>query len=97
MHYLNCKFKEEIFIPLVAIKDNIDFLCNDKDRECQTIDGIKCTAYNVKEIHIATEEAETIVKNIYNMDLLKFLRTWYKVDKKLNSMWFVRIKLKKQV
>lgn len=97
MFHLKCKYKPIIFIPYVAIDENIDFItARSGERECVTADGIKCIANNVKGVNTLSFEAESIIKEIYDVEVLEFLRTWYRVYEYLDSLTFLRIELKKK-
>lgn len=94
-YHIAHRFKDEIIIPFVALINNIDF-CTIKDEEkiCITADGVRCKAIDWKEQHIC--ELEEDVRRIYGIqNTWEFLKRWYGLDKHMNSMYFLKIKLKK--
>lgn len=96
MYYLKCKYKEQVLLPYIAVTDNVNFLC-DKSKEirCMTADGVPCVATYCKEINILSENAEQLVKKLYNVDVFGYLCKWYAYDKNLSSLMFLELYLRK--
>lgn len=92
-HVIKHKFREEVCIPLVAITNNIDFFVSKGEKEVICSDGIKAKVVNYKECHICTLEED--IRRMYNMDIFSFLKKWYNYDKCMDSMTFIKMKLKK--
>jgi hypothetical protein len=94
-YYIAHRFKDEIVIPFVALTNNIDFcLSKDEEKICCTADNVMCEATYWEERHMC-ELAED-VKRIYGItNMWDFIMRWYGLDKHMNSMYFLRIKLKK--
>jgi hypothetical protein len=92
---VNHKYREEIVVPLVAISNNICFLLErDKERIVITADDVKCNVVDYKEVHIACDEFESLIKRLYNLDAYTFIKKWYSKKREMDSMFFVYIKMK---
>lgn len=94
-YYIAHRFKDEIIIPFCALTNNIDF-CIEKDAEkvCLTADNVRCVAESFDEKHICELEAD--VKRIYGIqNTWDFIKRWYALDKHMDSMYFLKISLKK--
>ena len=96
IYAINHSFKESVIVPLVAIANNIIFLCNnyDEDKKVCCADGTLCDVenYEVKSIF----DLEDDVMKIYGMDTWSFLKRWHLVDPNMDSLSFVKLKLKKR-
>lgn len=92
-HNIRHRFKEEIIVPYVAITNNIDFLMCRGQKKVHLTDGVTCIVTDWKEIHLF--EMDDDVKRLYDMSAWDFAKRWYSYDKYMQSMTFVKIKLKK--
>lgn len=94
-YYIAHRFKDEIIIPFVALTPNIDFCTlKGEDKICCTADNVKCEAINLEERHMC--ELADDVKRIYGIsNMWDFIMKWYGLDKHMDSMYFLKIKLKK--
>lgn len=87
-------FKDEIFVPLLAISPNIEFLFDKKKKLIVTSDNIQTTVVRFERVHILSDKAQELVKRLYNVDVYSFMRRWYSALD-ITSMEFVYINLKK--
>ena len=96
IYAINHSFKEAVIVHLVAIANNIIFLCNNYDeyKQLRCADGTLCDVENceVKSIF----DLEDDVMKIYGMDTWSFLKRWHLVDPNMDSLSFVKINLKKR-
>lgn len=83
-----------MFVPWSSISGNIAFM-HGEDKEIETADGIACAVKKYTEIHILSQEATELVSELYDMQVMSFLRLWYKKCPWLSEMWFVYLELKK--
>lgn len=94
-YHIAHRFKDEIIIPFCALTNNIDF-CTIKDEEkiCLMADRVECKVTDWQEKHIC--ELYEDVKRIYGIqDMWNFVQRWYGLDKHMDSMYFLKMKLKK--
>lgn len=87
-------FRQEMFVPVIAIEDNYAFLRNGK-KQLITMDGVTCNVKKQETIHVLSKEAVQIILSIYGYHLVKFLMSWYAKFPNMDSMWFVYLKLEK--
>lgn len=94
-YHIAHRFKDEIIIPFVALTKNIDFcLSKDEEKICRTADNVLCEAVYWEERHMC--ELADDVKRIYGItNMWDFIMKWYGLDKHMDSMYFLKIKLKK--
>ena len=93
-YYIAHRFKDEIVIPFVALTNNIDFcLAKDEEKICCTADNVMCEAVYWEERHMC--ELEQKVKDLYDMNCWDFLKRWYLMDKHMDSLYFLYLKLKR--
>lgn len=87
-------FKSQIFVPLVAINNNVEFLYGRGDKICRMNDGIIAKATKIEIVHIASERAEEIIKSLYGMNVLAFMRKWYNAVA-FSTVEFIYVELEK--
>lgn len=87
-------YKDEIFVPLLAISSNVDFLFDKKKRLLVTSDNIQAEVKYWESVHILSDEAKELVKRLYNIDVYSFMRKWY-TSLDITSMEFIYARLKK--
>lgn len=92
-HLVWHKYKEEIIIPYVALRGNVDFF-HEGDPHLLFIDGQKGKVLDYIEIHVC--DAEDEIMRIYGMDAWSFIKRWYHSVKGMDSMRFVYIKVEKE-
>ena len=87
------KYRECMVLPLAAIDDNFNFVMTCGNRFVITQDGVKCEVIEYEERHIC--ELEDEVRNMYGIDVWNFIKRWYKFNDQMESMIFVKLKLKR--
>lgn len=92
-HYVAHKFREDIIIPYIALTENIDFLLCDGKKTIQTKDGVRCECVSYEHKHIF--EMEEDIKTLYGIETYDFLKRWYNFDNAMDSLHFIKMKLKK--
>jgi len=96
MIHLYHKYAPIIFIPAVAIYSNIDFIMDNDADHAITVDNVDCAITYRKEIHICSDEAKQLVRELYDMEIWAFVKKWYSVCDNMHSMCFFKIELKKK-
>lgn len=92
-YQLKHRYREEVVVPYVAIRNNCQFFSDNSDKFVITADGIRCLVSDCEYKHIF--ELEEKIKTDYKMDTMSFLKRWYDMDKNMQSMEMVVLKLKK--
>lgn len=87
-------FKDEIFVPLLAISPNIEFLFDKKKRLVVTSDNIQAEVVRYENIHILSDESRELIRHLYDTDVYSFMRRWYSALD-ITSMEFIYMKIKK--
>jgi hypothetical protein len=87
-------FKDEIFVPLLAISPNVSFFFDKKKRLVVTSDNIQASVVRFESMHILSDDARDLVQRLYNVDVYSFMRKWYS-SLDITSMEFVYMILKK--
>lgn len=91
-HCVSHRYKEEILLPICAIRENIIFLTNEKEEKFIIFaDGIKRKVLSYRTIHIC--EMEDYVKRLYDMNAWDFIKRWYDNGNKFYTSEFVHIKV----
>lgn len=90
---LKHRYRPEVIVPYVAISNNSIFFIDKDKKEVITADGVRCEVESVEYKHVFELE-ETIQKD-YGIDVLSFLKRWYAMDKQMQSMEMIVLKLKK--
>ena len=86
--YINCKYRDEIIVPLIGISPNVYewSLISDKDKVgtlCLMKDGILA---EVKGCETKTVfEFEEDIKRLYNVEPYEFMKRWYNASEKQMS------------
>lgn len=95
-YYINHRFKDVVILPFVGLHPNIDFVCqpdNDTERIVTTADGVRCNVVNWSCKNIL--EIEDKIRELYNIDVITFLKKWYSVDNAMQSLYMFVLELKK--
>lgn len=95
VYRINHSYKPEIIVPIVAVDNNIDFICAKGDsRDIVTADNIICIANDVLFQNIC--DLEEKVLSLYHISAWDFLKKWRAVyPEYLDSLIFVTMKLVK--
>lgn len=90
-------FKETIYIPYIALSNNIVF--SEKMRRGE-FDSVRvklsdCFAevLDVEEVNVLKERAE--IEKLYKCNVFAFIDKWYAAFPQMSSLYFWKIKLKK--
>lgn len=96
IYYVNHRYREKIIVPLIAIENNVSFLCdNDDDDKCiQTSDNVLCRITDIKVSNIL--DLENDISAIYKMCAYEYLKIWRGAYNNLDSLSFVVLKLKRK-
>lgn len=96
--YINCKFRDECIVPLLAVSPNYELLTTPEQlrfgAKMLTNDGIiaKIASCEVRDIFSLEDD----IKRLYNVDCWKYLSMWNKAcDGQLNSLTLFHIHLTK--
>lgn len=93
-HKVLHRYRDEIVVPYIALRNNIDFMLNKGERYLITSDNIKAKVVECKEVHIC--DLEDDIKRLYNILAWDFIKRWHGSDNRMDSMHFLKIKLKKE-
>lgn len=88
------KYREEVFVPLLAIENNMAFLEEKEYPNIITSEGIECKINKFLFINPLSEEGRNLIKNIYNIPLQDFLLKWYN-STPFDGLMFCWIKMEK--
>jgi len=88
-------YMEEIFVPVCAIQNNVEFLMVDGSKTVRTADGVLSEVVQWQEYHILSDEANMIIKRIYKIGMELFFRTWYERNSDTLGVKFLYLKLKR--
>lgn len=93
--FVNHKYRDTMYVPYVAIRDNITFLCDMKNEEryVVTSDAVRAFVVSCKEIHIC--DLENAIQANYGISAWQFLCTWHRAYPNMDAMHFVELKLRK--
>lgn len=93
IHSINHRFKEEICVPFVGLTNNISFIMSKGEKEVHCADGIVARVLEWEEKHIC--ELEDDIQRLYGIGCWQFMCRWYKSEKRMDSMHFIKMKLEK--
>ena len=93
IYHINHRYKEEIIVPLVAVTNNIKFLFDKEERHVMLGDGNVKKVISCEEVHICALESD--INRMYGITPWDFVRRWYKIYPRMDSMFFLKIKLEK--
>lgn len=87
------RYKEYMILPLVAISDNFNFVMTCGKRFVITQDRVQCEVIEYEEKHIC--QLEDDIRALYGVDAWTFTQKWYNFNNTMDSMTFIKLKLKK--
>lgn len=67
----------QIYVPLLAIENNIDFICSEPYPDIITADNIECRVALIEYINPLSKKGMEIIKDIYKIEVGSFLTLWY--------------------
>lgn len=76
-HNIQHQPSEELFVPLIAVENNIDFLTSKSKKLVIFTDVTEKEVKEWKEINILSGEGKQLVSRIYGISWHKFLEVWY--------------------
>ena len=94
IHSVAHRFAEEIIIPYNALDDNLGLLKRCKKRVLICADGVRAELLDYAEKHLC--ELEEDIQRIYKMDAMSFVKRWYNSSMVPRSMYFLKMKLRKE-
>jgi hypothetical protein len=94
IYKLTHTFKPEVFVPILAIHSNCEWIMDTMKKMVLTSDKIMANVLYEERIHLLSPEAQDIIKRLYNTDVLSFARRWYSAMP-ISTMEFYHLKLEK--
>lgn len=92
-HAINHRFREELIVPFVGITNNVNFIMSKGEKTIVCADGIKAKLLDWKDLHIC--ELENDIQDMYGISAWDFVKRWFKTEKRMNSMTFIKMKLQR--
>lgn len=92
-HAINHRFREELIVPFVGITNNVNFIMSKGEKTIMCADGIKARLLDWKDLHIC--ELENDIQDMYGISAWDFVKRWFKTEKRMNSMTFIKMKLQR--
>ena len=93
IYKISHRYREEVFVPLLAIEDNMNFLKEDY-QVVETSEGIQCKVTSFTFLNAVGKEGRELIKTLYDMSLEVFLVRWHGVTN-MSGLMFCWIKMKK--
>lgn len=93
-HHVFHRYAKEMILPYNAFDDNLGLIKNCDKRIIVCSDGIRAELIEYAEKHICDLEED--IQRIYKIDAWTFLKKWHNSGLKPRSMYFLKIKLKKE-
>lgn len=97
--FINCKYREEIVVPLLAISPNWDYLNTPDPQKV----GIKALMKDGVVAKVRWSETKTIfefeedIKRLYKVEPYEWLKKWYNAcDGMLSNLYLCHIYLNKE-
>lgn len=90
---INHTFREEIIVPFASVSNNISFCLSQGNKQVIMGDGTRGEVVSYDELHICNLEGD--VKRLYGISAWDFIKKWYALYPNMDSMRFLKIKLKK--
>lgn len=94
IYKLTHTFRPEVFVPLLAIHCNCDWIMDTMKKMVVTSDKVMAKVTYEDRIHLLSKEAEEIIRTLYNTDVLSFARRWY-ASMPISTMEFYYLRLEK--
>lgn len=92
-HAINHRFRDELIVPFVGITNNVNFIMSKGEKTIVCADGIKARLLDWKDLHIC--ELENDIQDMYGISAWDFVKRWFKTEKRMNSMTFIKMKLQR--
>lgn len=94
VYRLTHTFRPEVFVPLLAIRSNCEWIMDTMKKMVVTSDKIMATVLYEERVHLLSPEAQDIIKRLYNTDVLSFARRWY-ASMPISTMEFYYLRLER--
>ena len=91
-YYLNHRYRDFLIVPYIGISNNIEFL-QDNDRIDITNDKVEAEVVSCTINHFFS--VLDLIEEHYKMPPFDWLKTWYNLNKNLQSLDVLLITLKK--
>ena len=88
------QYKDRILVPWAAISGYGPELIK-KGQTVTMADGVTAKIKTVQELHIASTECVSLIRELYDISSNVFLHAWYERIPDMSSMWFLDLQLKK--
>ena len=92
IHEISHKFQREIIVPYAAITNNIEIAVGNK---CTFQDGTVGTITNIDHLNMMDHTTERHVMELYNISSWGLLKQWYLRGVPFDSIYFLKLKIKK--
>ena len=92
LHEISHKFQQEIIVPYAAVTNNIDIAVGNK---CKFQDGTVAVITNIKHLNMMARTTEKYVMELYNISSWGLLNQWYLRGIPFDSIYFLKLKIKK--
>ncbi len=92
LHEISHKFQQEIIVPYAAVTNNIDIAVGNK---CKFQDGTVAVITNIKHLNMMARTTEKYVMELYNISSWGLLNQWYLRGIHFDSIYFLKLKIKK--
>lgn len=94
IYQLTHRYRKEVFVPLLAMKNNMAFLEEKEYPNIITSEGIECKINKFLFVNPLSEQGRKLIEDIYNIPLQDFLIKWYN-SMPFDGLMFCWIKMEK--
>lgn len=94
IYQLTHRYRKEVFVPLLAIENNMSFLEEKEYPNIITSEGIECKINKFLHVNPLSEQGRKLIEDIYNIPLQDFLIKWYS-SMPFDGLMFCWIKMEK--
>ena len=92
LHEISHKFQQEIIVPYAAVTNNIEIAVGNK---CKFQDGTIGTITDINHLNMMARTTEKHVMELYNISSWGLLNQWYLRGVSFDSIYFLKLKIKK--
>ena len=92
VHEISHKFQNEIIVPYAAVTNNIEIAVGNR---CRFQDGVMGTITNLDHLNMMARTTEKYVMELYNISSWGLLNQWYLRGIHFDSIYFLKLKIKK--
>lgn len=87
-------FKDEIFLPILAIRSNCEWIFDKNKKMVVTSDKVMAKVTYEEKLHLLSQDAQEIIQRLYKTDVLSFARKWYSAMP-ISTMEFYYLRLER--